>query len=41
MNWSEVKRIAELPEYRNAPDCEALVREVADELNIQSPLDPN
>ena len=39
MNWNEVRRVAERPEYKNLPDCIALVREVADELKIKSPLD--
>jgi hypothetical protein len=41
MNWNEVKRVAGLPEYRNVSECVALVREVANELKIQSPLDTN
>jgi hypothetical protein len=39
MRWDEVRRIAELPEYRNLPECKSLVREVANELRIPSPLD--
>jgi hypothetical protein len=27
-----------LPEYRNVPECQKLVKEVADELKVQSPL---
>ena len=38
MNWDEVRRLANLPEYRNLPECEKLVKEVADELKIKSPL---
>jgi hypothetical protein len=38
VNWSEVRRLANLPEYRNLPQCEKLVKEVADELKIKSPL---
>jgi hypothetical protein len=38
MNWDEVRRLANLPEYRNFPECEKLVKEVADELKIKSPL---
>ena len=38
MNWNEVGRVAQLPEYRNLEQCEALVKEVADELKIKSPL---
>src|SRR5947209_7945004 len=41
MNWEEVVRIANLPEYRNLKECKALVREVADELKIKSPLHPD
>ena len=38
VNWDEVRRLANLPEYRNLKGCKALVREVADELKIKSPL---
>jgi hypothetical protein len=38
MRWDEVHRIAELPEYRNLPECKSLVREVANELGIPSPF---
>jgi hypothetical protein len=38
MNWTEVRRLANLPEYRNLPECVKLVSEVADELKIKSPL---
>jgi hypothetical protein len=38
MNWNEVRRLAKLPEYRNLPECAKLVKEVADELKIKSPL---
>ena len=41
VNWSEVQRVANLPEYRNLPECEKLVKEVADELKIKSPLHPD
>jgi len=41
MDWREVKRLADLPEYRNLPDCVALVREVANELKIENPFDSN
>ncbi|MGO8765584.1 MAG: hypothetical protein ACLQSR_10700, partial [Limisphaerales bacterium] len=30
--------IANLPEYRNLSECEKLIKEVADELKIKSPL---
>ena len=39
INWNEVRRVANLPEYRNVSECAALVREVANELKIKSPLD--
>ena len=39
MNWSEVLRVANLPEYRNVNECKALVNEVAHELKIKSPFD--
>ena len=39
MDWNEVKRVAGLPEYRDVSECKALVREVANELKLQSPLD--
>ena len=38
MNWDEVLRVANRPEYRNLPECAKLVKEVADELKIKSPL---
>ena len=41
MNWDEVRRLANLPEYRNLPQCVKLVKEVADELKIKSPLHPD
>jgi hypothetical protein len=41
VNWNEVRRLANLPEYRNFPECEKLVKEVADELKIKSPLHPD
>ncbi len=40
LNWREVARLAARPEYGILPQCKALVREVANELKIQSPLDP-
>lgn len=39
MNWDEVLRVANLPEYRNVNECKALVNEVADELKIKRPFD--
>lgn len=41
IDWNEVVRVAELPEYRNVEECKTLVREVADELKVKSPFDPN
>ncbi len=41
VNWNEVGRLANLPEYRNFPECVKLVQEVADELKIKSPLHPD
>jgi len=41
MNWDEVRRLANLPEYRNLPQCVQLVKEVADEFKIKSPLHPD
>jgi len=38
VDWSEVRRLANLPEYRNLPECEMLVHEVADELKLKNPL---
>ena len=38
VDWNEVRRLANLPEYRNLPECAKLVKEVADELKIKSPL---
>lgn len=41
MNWDEVRRVAQLPEYCNLVECIALVREVADELKVKNPFDSN
>src|SRR5450756_135390 len=38
VDWNEVRRLANLPEYRNLPECEKLVKEVADELDLKNPL---
>jgi hypothetical protein len=38
VDWSEVRRLANLREYRNLSECEALVGEVADELKTKNPL---
>jgi hypothetical protein len=40
MNWSEVRRVAQLPEYRNLKECEDLVQQVADELKLKNPMHP-
>ena len=39
MNWDEVLRVANLPEYRNVNECKALVRKVANELKVKNPFD--
>ena len=41
MNWQEVRRIANLPEYRILPECEKLVADVANELNAKNPFHSN
>ncbi len=41
VDWGEVRRLADLPEYRNLPECEKLVKEVADELKTKNPLHPD
>ena len=41
VNWDEVRRLANLPEYRNLSECETLVQEVADELKVKNPLHPD
>jgi len=41
MDWDEVRRLANLPEYRNFQECAKLVKEVADELKTKSPLHPD
>jgi hypothetical protein len=38
VNWEDVRPLANLPEYRNVAECVKLVKEVADELKIKSPL---
>ena len=38
IDWDEVRRLANLPEYRNLSECVELVKEVAHELKIKSPL---
>ena len=39
LDWKEVSHLAGRVEYRILPECKALVREVANELKIKSPLD--
>jgi len=41
LDWKEVRRLASRPEYGILTACMALVREVANELEIKSPLDSN
>lgn len=41
VDWNEVRRLAKLPAYRNLPECEALLQEVADELKVRNPLHPD
>lgn len=41
VDWNEVRRVANLPEYRNFTECSKLLKEVADELRIASPLHPD
>jgi hypothetical protein len=41
MDWKEVRRLASRPEYRILAECEALVREAANELKLKNPLDPD
>jgi hypothetical protein len=38
LDWNEVRRVANLAEYRNLAECKKLVKEVADELKVESPL---
>lgn len=40
LDWNEVKRLAERPEYRILPQCQTLVKEVANELKVKNPLHP-
>jgi hypothetical protein len=41
MEWQEVRRLARRPEYGIVAECEVLVRAVANELKLKSPLDSN
>lgn len=38
VDWNEVRRLANLREYRNLSECKTLVQEVADELKLENPL---
>ena len=38
-DWKELRRLAAEPQYRILNECKALVRDVANELKTQSPLD--
>ena len=38
MDWSEVKRLAELPEFDNWADCQRITQEVCDVAGVESPL---
>lgn len=40
IDWAEVRRLAMLPQYRIFDECNALLRELADELKTKSPFDP-
>jgi hypothetical protein len=41
MDWQEVRRLARRPEYGILRECEVLMREVANEIKVNSPLDPS
>ena len=41
LDWKEVRRLAGRAEYRILPQCKALVREVANELKLKCPFDPD
>ncbi|SPE62463.1 hypothetical protein SBV1_840013 [Verrucomicrobia bacterium] len=41
VDWKEVRRIANLPEYRNFQECAEMVSEIARELKVENPLHPN
>lgn len=38
VNWDEVQRVANLPEYRNLSECKRIVEAVANELKVKNPL---
>jgi len=39
MDWNEVLRVANRPEYRNLKQCKALVRHVTNEFKFKNPFD--
>jgi len=41
VDWNEVRRVANLPEYRNFSACSKLVDEVAHEFKVKNPLHPD
>jgi predicted nucleotidyltransferase len=41
LDWNEVKRLAQMPQYRIFAECQQLIREVADEVRQTSPFSPN
>jgi hypothetical protein len=41
LDWKEIRRLAQSPEFANLPACIAFVKEVADELKVESPLNPD
>jgi len=41
VDWKEVLRIANRPEYRNVEQCKSLVREVTNEIKVKNPFDPH
>ncbi|MGC8744855.1 MAG: hypothetical protein ACP5T0_13345 [Verrucomicrobiia bacterium] len=38
MDWQEVLRLSSLPEYKVKQECESMIRQVAKELNLPSPI---
>jgi hypothetical protein len=41
VDWNEVRRLANLPEYRNYSECQKLLEEVANELQTKNPFHPD
>jgi len=41
VDWSEVRRLANLPEYRNLSEVEHIVGQVANERKLKNPLHPD